>query len=92
MTLSPAEFQLWHREYPMFMLWAIQKGILFMPKEYAETDEDKKHDLMSKVYVLMKRLGQSYSQIMSMDADERDLFFEMEMKLIQEEAKQNAKS
>lgn len=37
----------------------------------------------------MKRLGQSYGEIMQMDASERDTLFEMEMKLIKEEAKDN---
>ena len=67
----------------------MQKGILFPPKEAAEDEDDKKYDLTSKAYILMKRLGQSYDVIMNMDADERDALFEMEMKLIREEQKQN---
>lgn len=89
MTFNPAEYQLWHKEYPMFCSWAVQKGILFPPKEMAEDEEDKKYDLTSKAYILMKRLGQSYDVIMNMDALERDTLFEMEMKLIREEQKQN---
>lgn len=89
MTFNPAEYQLWHKEYPMFCSWAVQKGILFPPKESAEDEEDKKYDLTSKAYILMKRLGQSYDVIMNMDATERDMLFEMEMKLIREEQKQN---
>lgn len=89
MTLNPSEYYFWHKEYPMFTLWAATKGILFLPKEIAEDEEEKKYDLTSKAYILMKRLNQSYDRIMSMDADERDTLFEMEMKLIKEEAKQN---
>lgn len=89
MTFSLAEYHLWHKEYPMLCLWAVQKGILFPPKESAEDEDDKKYDLTSKAYVLMKRLGQSYDVIMNMDADERDVLFEMEMRLIREEQKQN---
>lgn len=37
----------------------------------------------------MKRLGQDYKTIMLMDSDERDELFKMEMKLIEEEKKQN---
>lgn len=73
----------------MFTQWAVQKGILFIPKEVAEDEEEKQYDLTSKAYILMKRLGQDYDKIMSMDAEERDKLFEMEMKLIKEEAKQN---
>ena len=89
MTFSPADYQFWHKEYPMLSLWAVQKGILFPPKEHAEDEDDKRYDLTSKAYILMKRLGQSYDVIMNMDADERDTLFEMEMKLIHEEQKQN---
>lgn len=59
-----------------------------MPKEISEDDESKKWDLMSKVYIFMKRLGQNYNSVMLMDADERDRIFEMEMQLIKEEQKQ----
>lgn len=89
MTLNPAEFHFWHKEYPMFCSWAVQKGILFLPKEIAEDEDDKKYDLASKAYILMKRLGQDYNVIMNMDAEERDRLFEMEMRLIHEEQKQN---
>ena len=88
MTFNPTEYQLWYKEYPMFILWAAQKGILFIPKEVAEDDEFKKYDLTSKVYIFMKRLHQSYNTVMLMDADVRDKIFEMEMKLLKEEAKQ----
>lgn len=89
MTFNPAEYHLWHKEYPMFSLWAIPKGILFLPKEVAESEEVKQYDLTSKAYILMKRLGQDYDKILLMDAEERDRLFEMEMKLIKEEAKKN---
>lgn len=89
MTLNPSEYHFWHKEYPMFCQWAVHKDILFLPKEMAEDEEDKQYDLTSKAYILMKRLNQSYDRIMSMDAEERDRLFEMEMKLLKEEAKQN---
>ncbi len=89
MTFNPAEYHLWHKEYPMFSLWAVPKGILFLPKEVAESEEVKQYDLTSKAYILMKRLGQDYDKILLMDAEERDRLFEMEMKLIKEEAKKN---
>jgi hypothetical protein len=73
----------------MFTLWAIHKGILFIPKEVSEDDEFKKWDLTSKAYIFMKRLGQDYNRFMMMDATERDVLFEMEMKLLKEEQKQN---
>lgn len=89
MTLNPSEYYFWHKEYPMFCQWAVRKDILFLPKETAEDEEEKKYDLTSKAYILMKRLNQGYDRIMSMDAEERDKLFEMEMKLIKEETKQN---
>lgn len=89
MTLNPSEYRLWQREYPMFSLWAIPKGVLFLPKEVAEDEDVKRYDLASKAYILMKRLGQDYTTIMKMDAEERDTLFEMEMKLIEEENKQS---
>ena len=88
MTFNPTEYYLWYKEYPMFILWALEKGILFIPKEVSEDDEElQKWDLTSKVYVFMKRLGQDYNRVMLMDADERDKLFELELKLIKEEAK-----
>ena len=89
MTFNPNEFYYWYKEYPMFALWAVQKGILFIPKEYFEEDELKQWDLTSKAYIFMKRLGQDYNRVMLMDSEERDRIFEMEMRLIQEENKQN---
>lgn len=87
MTFNPTEYHLWYKEYPMFCQWALHKGILFLPKECSEDEEDKQYDLTSKAYILMKRLGQSYEHIMRMPSDERDKLFEMEMRLIREEAK-----
>lgn len=92
MTFKSDEFRLFYKERPMFCLWAAQKGVLFLPKQVAESeDEFRKYDLTSKAYVLMKRLHQRYGEIMLMDSDERDAFFEMEMKLLKEEAEQNKK-
>ena len=73
----------------MLCLWAVQKGILFPPKEYAEDEKDKQYDLTSKIYILMKRLSQSYDTIMKMDSEERDRLFEMEMSLIRKESREN---
>lgn len=86
MTFRPDEYQLVTREYPMFSLWAVPQDVLFLHP--LEDDEDESYDLMTKVYILMKRLGQSYMQILTMDPDDRDELFRMEMKLIKEEAKQ----
>lgn len=86
MTFRPDEYQLVIREYPMFSLWAVSRDVLFLHP--LEEDEDESYDLMTKVYILMKRLGQSYMQILTMDPDDRDELFRMEMKLIKEEAKQ----
>lgn len=91
MTLNPDEYRIWYKEWPMFCLWALQKGNLFIPKEVSEDDNVKKWDLTSKAYIFMKRLGQDYNRFMLMDADVRDRLFEMEMQLIKEEQKQNEK-
>ena len=92
MTFKSDEIRLLYKEYPMFCLWAVTKGILFLPRNLAESEDDFKHyDLTSKVYVLMKRLHQRYGEIMLMDSDERDAFFEKEMKLVKKEAEQNKK-
>ena len=89
MTFRSDEFRLLYKECPMFCLWAVSKGILFLPKQFAEAeDEFGEYDLTSKLYVFMKRLHQSYSTVMLMDAEERDKIFKMEMKLIEEEQKQ----
>lgn len=88
MTLSPDVLHYWHKEYPMFWQWAQGKDILFLPKSVSETEEIKQYDLTSKIYVLMKRLQQSYETILAMPLEERDSLFEMEMRLIDEENKQ----
>ena len=73
----------------MFSLWASSRGALFLPREAAEeNDSNEKYDLVSKAYILMKRLGQDYNTIMNMPTDERDRLFSMEMELIRQEAKQ----
>lgn len=91
MTFNPTEAHLWYKEYSMFSLWAIVRNVLFIPKEVSEDDELRKWDLTSKAYIFMKRLGQDYNRVMLMDSEERDKLFEMEMKLIKEEQKQNEK-
>ena len=91
MTFSPEEYHFWYKEYPMFILWAVKKGILFLPKEVSGQEEYEQWDLTSKAYILMKRLGQDYNTIMLMDADERDKLFKMEMDLIKEEKKKKEK-
>lgn len=91
MTFSPEEYHFLYKEYPMFILWAVEKGILFLPKEVSGQEEYEQWDLTSKAYILMKRLGQDYNTIMLMDADERDKLFKMEMDLIKEEQKEKEK-
>ena len=71
----------------MFTFWAQHKDVLFLPLQFAENKKEDAYDLTSKAYVLMKRLGQDYSQIMQMPSEERDKLFEMEMQLIKKEAK-----
>lgn len=89
MTFRSDEVRLIEREYPMFCLWAITRGVLFFPKNIAaEEDEYGKYDLTSKAYLFMKKLHQSYREFMLMDSDERDKIFVMEMKYIEEKAKQ----
>lgn len=92
MTFNPSEAKLRNRDYPMFSLWPFTTDALFLPQAIAEDEEDKQYDLTSKVYVLMKRLGQSYTEIMRMDAEERDKYFEMELKLMKKEAEDAEKS
>lgn len=87
MTFNPAEFRFWYRDFPAFFQWAMRRDVLFPPKEIAD-DGNSAYDLTSKMYVLMKRLGQSYETIMNMPAEERDKIFEMEIQLMEEEAKQ----
>lgn len=91
MTFNPTEYHYLVKEYPMLTLWAMQKGILFLPKEISEDDEFNKYDLTSKAYIFMKRLNQNYETVMLMDADERDELFKMEMRLIKKEAEEKEK-
>ena len=92
MTFNPSEAQLRIREYPMFCLWPFSTDTLFLPSGVAEDEDDKRYNLTSKVYVLMKRLGQSYTEIMQMDAEERDRYFEMELQVIKKEAEDAEKN
>lgn len=89
MTLSQSRTFVYSKEYPLFCLWAIKRGVLFFPKELAEgKDLSETMDLMSKVYILMKRMNQSYDTLMRMPSEEFDFFFNTEMKLIEEEEKE----
>jgi hypothetical protein len=85
MTLNPSDYNFWWKEYPMFTQWALQKDILFIPKEYSE--EEQGNSLTSKVYLLMKRLRQDYHTLMSMDSEELDEFFNIELEMIKKEQK-----
>lgn len=87
MTFNPTEFRFWHKEFPMFSLWATSRGILFMPKEFSEEGTSSQYDLTSKIYLFMKRLSQDYKTILMMDSEERDKLFEMELRMIEEESK-----
>lgn len=89
MTFNPTEFHYWYKEYPQLSLWALKKGILFLPKECSADNELEQYDLTSKVYIFMKRLGQDYNRVMMMDSEERDKLFEIEMKLIKSENEKN---
>lgn len=91
MTFRPDEMKLWHREYPMFCLWASRGDFLFIPKEVSE-DKEEVYDLTAKAYILMKRLGQNYNDIMRMSSSERDTLFQMEMELIKKEAEEKKKT
>lgn len=89
MTLEPHYVFGIVRKNPMFILWALSKGFFFaqlLPEKYEEED---RWDLVSKVYILMKRLHQNYREIMLLPSSERDTLFKMEMKLIKEEAEQS---
>ena len=88
MTFGSSEYHSWVRDYPMASLWGINHDNLFFPKNLTSKEEYGQYDLTSKLYIFMKRLGQDYNRVMLMDADERDMIFEMEMKLIEEEKKQ----
>jgi len=90
MTFSPDEYKLVYKDSPMFTQKDIEGKFLFNPK--SKEDSTEQYGLVSKMYVLMKRLNQNYKEILLMDSGERDELFEMEMKLIEEENKeQNSK-
>lgn len=84
MTLSPDTVHLWYKEYPMFWQWAQDKDILFLQKL---SPNDETYDLASQIYVLMKRLRQSYESILMMPDEDRENLFKMEMELMKQEAK-----
>ena len=69
----------------MFAQWGIQKGTLFFPKWAREEDEDKRYDETSKMYLLMKKLHQTYESIMLMPTSTRDRLFDMEMEYIKKQ-------
>lgn len=87
MTFNPTDYFAWERRYPRFTDWAIKHDVLFFPKEITEEIGEEHVDLTSKIYILMKRLGQDYETIMRMDAEERDKFVELEVKLMENEKK-----
>lgn len=75
------------KTYPMFIEWLRGKDedILFLPKGIAEQEKYAGYTMEQKVYVLMKRLRQDYNTIMQMSTEERDMYFRMEMDLIEKE-------
>jgi len=90
MTLSPERLFAHYKDVPMFSLWAVRRDNLFNDKFYI-SDEGQKFDLVSEVYILMKRLSQDYEVIMRMPMSERRCYFILEHKLIEEERKENEK-
>lgn len=89
MTFGSSEYHAWYRDYPLFSFWGVRHDRLFFDKSFSQKGEYAEYNLTSKAYIFMKRLGQDYKTIMLMASDERDELFEMEMKLIEEEKKQN---
>ena len=88
MTFSPELSYVIEREYPTFTQWALPRNALFIPKWVFEEDDDKRYDETSKMYLLMRKLNQSYSDIMQMETSLRDKLFDMEMKYMREKEKQ----
>lgn len=90
MTLSPERFHLIKREYPLLTLCGEIRGLLFSPRPQKSIegleDSDENYDLVSKAYIMMKRLHQSYREVLLMDEDDLNRFFSMEMRLIKKEA------
>ncbi len=89
MTLNTGEVKAIIREYPMFSLWAIRNGTLFLPKIPDEDTDDEGYDLASQIYIMMKRLRQPYSELLLMDSEEREWYFNMELKLINKESEES---
>ena len=83
--------QLLYRDYAMFTMWLFSKSdkLLFFPRELLEENDLYRYDLTSKAYLFMKRLHTDYNTFMSMDAEDRERIFRMEMDLI---AKENKKA
>jgi len=90
MTFKPDEYRLIYKDSPMFIQKDLEREFLFHPKSPESGGEQ--YGLVSKMYILMKRLNQSYDNIMVMDSRERDELFEMEMKLIEQENKEHDSS
>lgn len=84
MTFCLDDYKFWNKEYPMFIQWALNKGILFPPRESMDSP-DECYDLTSKLYLLMKRLKQDYLTLLKMPTEERDRIFQMELELLQKE-------
>lgn len=62
-------------------------GSLFLERGNYTEENKKHHGLTSKVHLLMKRLKQDYNTLMFMPSSERDLFFEWELEVLEEEEK-----
>lgn len=82
--------QLLYRDYAMFSMWLFARSdkLLFFPREMLEENDLYRYDLTSKAYIFMKRLHTDYKTFMSMDAEDREKIFHMEMDLIQKENKE----
>ena len=93
MTLNPFEARYIHREYPMWMQWALRHGNpMFIPRGYKDDeDEVSKYDLRSQAYLLMRNLHQNYETILTMDTEEREFYVRSELQFLEEQAKQNEK-
>jgi hypothetical protein len=92
MTLNPSEAHYVHREFPMFTQWALKHGNpMFLPKGFDDNDDDEasKYDLRSQAYLLMRNLHQSYETIMTLPTEDREFFVRSELKLLEEQKKQN---
>ena len=76
--------RLLYRDYAMFSMWLFSKSdkLLFFPREILEENDSYRYDLTSKAYLFMKRLHTDYKTFMSMDAEDRERIFRMEMDLI----------